>query len=179
MKPNHLTLLSILAVAVLAGAPVASEPAPAAKGGLTQKDLLRGLTALTLEVTDPGADAQADGLMTANLRQDAHARLKQAGLQVVSAEEIGNVPGRPRLVVDIMTIKRTDLAVPLYAYSVEVQLREDVSLVSRPTVTLDSPIWSIKTVNLIHKKFLTGAVQESLVKTVDAFVADYREANGK
>jgi hypothetical protein len=170
--------LVICTLVIMSGAPASSQPPAPSEGGLTQRDLLRGLTALTLEITDPGADAKADGLMTQNLRQDAQARLKKAGLQVVSYEEIQKVPGRPRLVVDIMTVKRTDLAVPLYAYAVEVQLREDVNLVSRPTVTMDSPIWSVKTVNLIHKKYLTGAVQESLVKTIDAFVADYRAAKG-
>ncbi len=129
---------------------------------------LAGTTGVNVQVEPLNADAERDGLTSADLRADVESTLRAAGIGILSQAELFLEPGTPFLHLDVMTIRLDGR----YAYSVRLELWQAVRLVGDPSVQTLAVTWSrpqlVGTVSAERLIEIRSAVRAA----VDAFVGD-------
>lgn len=100
---------------------------------------LAGLEAVHVQVEPLNADAERAGLRPADMRAEVEAALRAGGIAVVAPPALfADVAGAPFLHLDVMTV-------PLdgrYAYSLRLELWQEVRLVRRPGLVSLGLTWS-------------------------------------
>ena len=139
------------------------------------KETLRGLVGVAVVVETLKEDAEADGLKAADLQADTEKELEQAGIEVLSHEQWRQTPGRPWLYVSVNTIKY----LASYFFSVDVQLKQDVSLPREPSILTSSATWEVGSIGFVIAPDLAEKIRGSVAGYVTHFVRDYLTANGK
>ena len=82
-------------------------------------------------------------------------------------------PGRPWLYVSVNTIKHLEN----YFFSVDVQLKQDVSLPRQPSILTSSATWELGSIGFVSTELLPAKIQESVGAYVDHFISDYSAVN--
>ena len=142
---------------------------------------LKGLTGLTVTIslsTNAVKDLNRKGL-TEFIRTDAEARLRMAGINVVSEDEVHKIPGTPELSITVggysvemlPTKKEAGLA-----FSVEVELLQSVNLRREPSITVLADTWSYAVIGWGQKDKIT-AIRNGVKNCVDSFINAYRSVN--
>ncbi len=141
---------------------------PAAAGKTPEKrqaDTLRDLSGVYFIVEDLGADVEADGLTTAQIRQGVELKLRHAGIYLMTETEWGRTPGKPFLYIRVNTVK--DGA--RYAYHLQVKLFQRVRLERYQAIPpVQVPTWSAREeIGVIDaekiqevRKYLAGSMEE-------------------
>ncbi len=137
---------------------------------------LNGIKSLLVVVEEVTPDAKEIGLTPEILEKDVKAKLKEAGIRVVSQEEWLKLPGSPYLYLQTSVVK-VDRA-GNYAFTVAASVLQDVYLKRDPAIDLaEATTWSVGSHGHTDRRN-RGFVRQAVADMVDLFVAAYREANG-
>ena len=143
--------------------------------GKRQK-VLQDLQGIYLVIEEITFEQEADpGLLEYQLQEDLKRSLRIAGIPVLSAEEWIETPGTPYLYVNVTVAEVAHDHVA--AYSITVELHQNVSLSRDPCVTTSSSTWDTGLVNISSIGGLDDDIRKSLATLVEFFVEDFSTAN--
>ncbi|MEM7008607.1 MAG: hypothetical protein AAF462_05660 [Thermodesulfobacteriota bacterium] len=135
--------------------------------GLNQKGI-------GVRVENVDADAAADGLDVKKLEKIITQKIKKAGVKVITNQEVNTLPGQPRLVLNINTVKQPG---PIYIYTTSLDVYQIVILARNNSLSAVSPTWSVLTTGGALPEDLHKSVEASLAPLLDSFIRDYKVAN--
>ncbi|HKT34644.1 MAG TPA: hypothetical protein VJR03_07415 [Nitrospira sp.] len=142
-----------------------------------KRDTLRGLRDLSVLVEYLPDDVEREGLNREHLQRDIEARLRQAGLHVLTISEVANSPGAPYLYVAVYPIQNPSLT--LNAYAVTLTLKQLVQLSRNPTTELFATTWE----GPVHLSAVNDSrvldIRSRILEAVGRFIVDYRDVNAK
>jgi hypothetical protein len=151
-------------VVLLLAVPALAGDTPSMRG------TLKGIKALDVLVhIDP--KVEPGGLESAQIRIDVEARLRQAGITV---EPPFSSLYHLFVVIDALEVEHASF----YAYTMHVQLRQEVLLVRDPTITTVVPTWEVGYLGVVDTGNV-APIQSVLTDLVDRFITAYREQNPK
>jgi len=136
-----------------------------------QRDTLTGLEGVAVLVGVP----EIAGIETKVLQASVELSLRNNGVKVVDASKIGEVPGRPTLIVTCDIFPYEPL--PLYAITVSVGLTQTVLLGRNPFLQTVAETWQDSYYGCVPKHDIRMAVKQSVQEKVDVFCNDYLKAN--
>lgn len=121
------------------------------------------------------ADAERDGLTTAQIRTDVELRLRKAGIPLRSVGEEKRQRGEPYLYVNIATLRSSNA--PVYAVNVSVELKQDVRLERNPSISCPgAATWQTTgTVGVFHPSRLADSrkiVQDMTDEFANAYLSE-------
>ena len=134
---------------------------------------LRGLPGVMVIVENVRDDAEAAGLNTVDLQQEIESQLAKAEISVIPHEEWRETGGRPWLYVSVNTIKY----LTGYFFSLDLQLKQEVSLRRQPSIVTSSATWELGSVGFVATENLHAKVSESVSTFLAEFINDYAIAN--
>jgi|SRR5437588_5862570 len=165
---------TVLAVLALLSATLVSRLVGQGDNEYTRKTLV-GLTGVYVSVEHIPDEMQRDGLDTTQIQTDVELKLRQAGITVLTRQEWLSTAAAPFLYVNVQAIKNTNF----YAFSVEVQLRQRVTLVHDPAVLILATTWSATgVIGTVGSKKLSS-LRETVRDLTDQFINAYLAANPK
>jgi hypothetical protein len=134
---------------------------------------LAGLTGVLVQVEPINADAERDGLTRDALQADAESVLRGAGMiPYTQTTLVADIPGTPVLHVDVMTIRLDGR----YAYSVRLELWQDVMLARAPGTRALALTWSAPQVIGSVGVESIADLRATVRSEVTSFVEECREA---
>ena len=166
---------TVLAVLALLSATLVSPLVGQGDNEYTRKTLA-GLTGLGVSVEDIPDEVQRDGLDTTQIRTDVELKLRQAGITVLTRQEWLSTAAAPYLYVNVQAIKNP---ANLYAYSADVELRQRVTLVHNPAVSILATTWSATGIIGTVGSRRVGLLRENVRDLTDRFINAYLAANPK
>jgi len=142
-----------------------------------KRDTLRGLKEISVLIEYLPDDVEREGLNREQLQRDIEARLRQAGLRVLTLSEVTNSPGAPYLYVAVYPI--IGPSVNVNAYAVALTLKQLVQLSRNPTTELFATTWE----GPLHFGSLSDSkvfdIRSRIFDAVGRFIVDYREVNSR
>jgi hypothetical protein len=151
---------------------VAASAATAVDDELSRRSL-KGLKGVEVVVESLKAEAERDGLDETSIQTDVELKLRLAGIAVLTKEERLAAPGTPFLYINVNTQSGS-----LYAYSISVQLEQDVRLDRDPSTRISATTWSVTSVGTVGRNNLRD-VRDSIKDIVDIFINAYLSVNPK
>lgn len=137
---------------------------------------LAGLTGVHVVVYEQSPDMAREGPGGSGLQAEVERRLRRAGLRVLSATEALASVGRPTLEVRVTLIRSRD-APELYAYSVDLALRQHIRLMRDRTIESYAITWSEpRQVGTVGGARL-AAVRDAVRAKVEQFVTAWETVN--
>ena len=137
---------------------------------------LVGLTGVYVLVENIPDEAQRDGLDTTQIRTDVELKLRQAGITVLTQQEGLSTAAAPYLYVNVQVLKNP---AKFYAFSADVELRQRVTLVHDPSMSVLATTWSATgTIGTVGSQKL-ASVREVVRDLTDQFINAYLAANPK
>jgi len=137
------------------------------------RETLRGLTGVVVVIETVKPDAEADGLNVMEIQTEVESKLTQGGISVLPHPAWRETPGRPWLYVSVNTIKHLQN----YFFSVDVQLKQDVSLPRQPSIMTSSATWELGSIGFVDTELLPAKIRESVAAYVESFISDYFAVN--
>jgi hypothetical protein len=137
-----------------------------------EREVLRGLEGVRVEVERLKPEIERDGLYIDTLQGDVELKLRIAGIKVLSEEEGPQAPGAPYLflVVDARKHRKG------YIYKIELSLKEIVTSVR-------TGLTNIATTLTVHHEFgntsYLSDIRDQANDLVDEFINAWQEANPK
>ena len=111
--------------------------------------------------------------LTAGFAEHVRSQLAQAGIRLLTADELEEVPGRPTL--SLRFAKRTESAGCIIPFSVSLSIREEVVMVRDPARKIGTTIWSsLVRENLANDNYTPGHALDEAIKRL---IGDFRTAN--
>lgn len=166
----HMKVLTALTGAVL----LLHSAAARCAGDAGDREVLKGIKSIGVEVEDLPRMAEKLGIKKESLQMDVASRLRQAGIDVMSDEDLKQNPSIPFLKVSLII----GYSKPAYIYAVVVGLNEKVSLERDPRIiSYAMPWWRIVKGEHGGATDIPGYVQETLQYIINEFIANYQAAN--
>jgi len=137
------------------------------------KASLRGIKRIQVLIEHLDSDVESLGLTTNRIQTDTEIRLRRAGIPLTpwaGAEDEGT------LYINVNTKKVSEAE--LYAFSLSVEIRQEVNLKRNPSVAFDVPTWSAYAVGTCGIDRLSQ-IRDAIGDFVDRFVNTYLEMNPK
>jgi hypothetical protein len=136
-------------------------------GELDRKTLagLPGVGVVLEEVKPP--------LDTSTIQTDVELRLRRAGIRVLSEEERQKTTGGPYLYVQVTHIGAVAPWGNIVAYSLNVELKQNVFLERTYEAAVGSTTWSVSSVAIVGRNNLVKGVREAVRDHVDKFINTY------
>ena len=166
---------TVLAVLALLSATVVSRLVGQGDNESTRKTLA-GLTGLYVSVQRIPDEMQRDGLDTTQILTDVELKLRQAGITVLTRQEWLSTEAFPYLYVNVQVTKNS---ARIYAFSVDVELRQLVTLVHNPAVSTLATTWSATGIIGTVGSQKLGSVRDDVRDLTDEFINAYLAANPK
>lgn len=145
------------------------------------RETLKGLTGfyVLIEELNPNiakyASVQKNNISTKTLKSQVENRLKKAGIQVLSWDEMMKIPERPMLYVSVNTHEYEKF---WYAYDIRVEVRQLATLVSQPGKPVSGATWSLNMTGVMNIGQLQ-ALYDNLGLLLGRFVEAYKKVNEK
>ncbi len=137
---------------------------------------LVGLTGVGVVVENVDPTAEKDGLARSTLQNDVELKLRQAGIRVLSENELISAPGFPTLYLQVTAIRHE---MGLYAYCIKLEVQQVVRLLRDPSITSAATTWEARgEIGVVGKQNLS-TVREYVRDQVDQFINAYLAANPK
>ena len=134
---------------------------------------LHGLEGVAVVVETVKSDAEADGLNIEEIQTDVELKLVQAGIKVLHHDEWMETAGHPWLYVSVNTMKY----LASYFFSIDVQLKQDVSLPRDPSILTSSATWEVGSIGFAVPQSFPEKIRESVDVYVTDFISDFLAAN--
>ncbi len=169
MKGRIVAAVAVMAVLLAVSVALAADEK---KEGQT----LGGVKVLGLIIDETSSELNAAGVSQESLRAGVERRLRNADVQLASAEQVANTPGMPFLhvVVTALPVKLGEGNAPGYAAYVRLSFNQQVHLARAGNLLTSAQTWSLgKLVTTETLAELWGAVFEETL----SFTKAYNEAN--
>lgn len=143
----------------------------------TNRATLRGLGGVRVLIEDLPPEMQQEGLTKTRLQADVEQKLRTAGIKPLTQEECFKTPGEPYLYLNI-NLNSLKTEVDHYAFSIDIGVIQNVSLLRTPDQATYAITWSTGGVGLIGKKRL-AELQDSVWDLLSIFVKAFLSVNSK
>ena len=164
-----MTCLSRLATVLLLAASAAT-----AQDTEINRQSLKGLKGVYVLVESLQPGAERDGLNKTSIQTDVELKLRQAGIMVLTEAESFETPGAPHLYINLNTRSGS-----VYAFSINVRLRQTVRLDRDPSMQLSAvTTWSEEALGIIGRDNLRE-IRDYIKDYVDQFINAYLSVNPK
>jgi hypothetical protein len=118
---------------------------------------------------------EKSGLGREALKNDVETRLKEAGIRVLSWDEVMKMSGRPALYINVNTHENEKY---WFGYDDRVELRQVVSLVANPNLKVMVSTWSVNITGVVNIGQL-HIIKEDVKILVNRFIRAYQSENYK
>jgi hypothetical protein len=135
---------------------------------------LRGLIGARAAVEDIGTDAPRRGLAKEQVLADLETHLRDGGVRLLTAQELGTVPGRPRLLLRVVTVPNAQATE--YACSLRLVLVQGVTLERDARIRVDSRTWETSLTGIAKAEDLIAVIRARACDLADLFAKDLRAA---
>lgn len=135
---------------------------------------LRGIKGVYVLIEKLSPDTESDRLSTSQLQTDVEQRFREARIKVQTKEAYLKTPGTPYFYVQVNTMKNG----PIYAYSINIELKQWVLLSRNTKIQVLSPTWSHSMIGTVGVENLS-MLREGVRKEVDQFINAYLSVNPK
>lgn len=145
------------------------------------RETLKGLTGfhVLIEELNPNiakyANVQKNHISTQILKSQVENRLQKAGIRVLSWDEMMKTPERQMLYVHVNTHEYEKF---WYAYDIRVEVRQLVTLVSRPEKPVIGSTWAVNMTGVMNIGQLQ-TLYDNLGLLLDRFIQAYKATNKK
>ncbi|MBU4580927.1 MAG: hypothetical protein KKH02_00655 [Proteobacteria bacterium] len=145
------------------------------------RETLKGLAGfyVLIEELNPNiakyANVQKNDISTQRLKSQVENRLRAAGIQVLSWDEMMKTPERPMLYVSVNTHEYEKF---WYAYDIRVEVRQLVTLVIQPGKLINGATWSVNMTGVMNIGQLQ-TLYDNLGLLLDRFIQAYKAVNRK
>jgi hypothetical protein len=140
------------------------------------RESLKGLTAFAVEVEDVASKTKTIGVDPAKIKATVEAKLKAAGIKVLSADEGLKAPGEPHLAVNLDSLVGKDGTV---SFSLSLSLLQSCTLARDSSIKVPvCATWSRTKVGRANEK-VAAFIDQQIASEVDAFLKAYAEVNPK
>jgi hypothetical protein len=158
----------LISLALIPAALVASDTKAA-------RQSLKGLTGFAIEVEDVGSKKTA-GVDPAKIKSNVEAKLKGAGIKVLSDDEASKAPGNPHLSVNLDSITAKDNTV---SFELTLAVLQGCTLARDATMKVPAcNTWSRGKVGRANSG-IPAFIDQQIAGEVDAFLKAYAEVNPK
>jgi hypothetical protein len=139
------------------------------------RESLKGLTGFTVLVADVGSKKTA-GLEADKIKANVEAKLKAAGIKVLSADEAAKAPGNPHLAVNLDSITARDNTV---SFELIVEVLQGCTLARDANMKVPAcSTWSKGRVGRANSD-IPAFISQQISSEVDFFLKAYAEVNPK
>jgi len=167
-KIKCVAVLLFMMTAMLA----ALSPAAAKENDKQGGSSLAGLKGVGVVVEDLAPDAVQEGFNAQLIQADVEQKLRAAGIRVLTENELMKAAGIPYLYINIFTYKEDEL----YAYHITLELKQMVSLVRKPRISLSSSTWKARVGGTVGIKKISE-LRSFVTDEADQFVSAWKAAN--
>jgi len=166
-----------LTILLVLGLILASEYSVFAVNGKSNRATLRGLKGIGVLVEQLAPEVENGGLSKDQLQKNVEAKLRAAGIKVLTREECAKTPGEPNLYINVnVNIAKTES--DIYPYSLDLLFIQKVSLLRDQKITSYAVTWSTGGVGSISKELLND-LRESVGDVVEVFIKACQAENRK
>ena len=138
---------------------------------------LKGLRELMVMVEKLQSDLAGLGMTRNQIEDDVKSKLSSAGIKIIpTLQQLAKTPGSPILYVNVNSYHRPEIGV--VAFSVNVELKQDVSLKRSQNIDVDATTWSVVFTGLTGDKRV-GAIRDYVKTLVDIFLRAHSLVNLK
>ena len=138
------------------------------------RESLKGISEVAVVVEDIGPDASADGLSQDAIRAAAELILRSKGIKVLTNVERTRLGSEPYLYINVNTLKEE---LGLYAYAVNVDLKQVVGLLSIKNARAWGATWSASVVGMVTEENLGQSIADGVEPLVKDFANDFLLVN--
>lgn len=133
---------------------------------------LAGLKGVGVVVEDLAPDAVQEGFTVQLIQSDVEQKLRAGGIRILTEKELMKASGMPYLYLNIFTFKDDEL----YAYHITLELKQMVSLVRKPGISLSSSTWKARVGGTVGVKKISE-LRSIAMDEADQFVRAWKAAN--
>jgi hypothetical protein len=137
------------------------------------RSILQGLHGVEIFVEDIDISLASAGLSTEQLHTEITHRLHHVGIRILTKDEAAATPGLPVLYVYVKTAKHPS---NIYAFYIEVSLREIVRLERNELLFIDAPSWSENELGIVGHKEIRK-LRDKIHDIVEKFIVTYQLTN--
>ena len=141
------------------------------------RETLKGLQGVYVIIEYMVPVAEKDGLTKDLLQTDVELQLRKSGIKVLTKEEWTKTPWMPYLYVRVSLFKKEGLQ--LYAFFIEVKLRQAVYLKRNPDISTLTETWDTAFIGTVGVSKMKTGIRDSLKDKVDEFINAYLAVNPK
>lgn len=138
------------------------------------RESLRGIPGVGVVVEDVSPEAAADGLSQDAIRAAAELILRSKGIRVLTNVERTRLGSAPYLYINVNTLKEE---LGLYAYAVNVDLKQVVGLLSIKNAQAWGATWSASVVGAVGETTLSQIIADAVEPLVKDFANDFLLVN--
>jgi hypothetical protein len=136
------------------------------------RESLRGMFGLGLVIEDVSPDAAADGLSQETLRTTIEQALRSKGIRLLT--ERTRSGSSPYLYVNVNTLKEE---LGLYAYTVTVDLKQLVGLLSIKNKKTWGTTWSASVIGMVRQENVNQIIADAVEPLIKDFTDDFLAVN--
>lgn len=162
-------VLQLIVVALICGN---MEVAQALDAG--SRESLRGISGVAVVVEDISPDASADGLSQDAIGAAAELILRSKGIKVLTDIDRTRLGSAPYLYINVNTLKEE---LGLYAYAVNVDLKQVVGLLPKRGARAWGATWSASVVGAVGEANVRQIIADAVEPLVKDFADDFLSAN--
>jgi hypothetical protein len=136
---------------------------------------LKGLTGMAVEVEDVGSK-KTGGVEPSKIKASVEAKLKAAGIKILSEDESGKAPGTPHLAVNLDSITGKDGTV---SFELTTSLLQGCTLARDGSMKIPvCATWSRGKVGRANSN-IPAFIDQQIASEIDTFLKAYAEVNPK
>lgn len=136
------------------------------------RESLRGIFGLGLVIEEVSPDASTDGLSQEAIRATVEQALRAKGIRLLT--ERTRSGSAPYLYINVNTLKEE---LGLYAYTVTVDLKQLVGLLSMKSKKTWGTTWSASVLGMVRQENVNQIIADGVEPLVKDFVDDFLAAN--
>lgn len=136
------------------------------------RESLRGMFGLGLVIEEVSPDASSDGLSQEAIRSAVEQALRSKGIRLLT--ERTRSGSSPYLYVSVNTLKEE---LGLYAYSVTVDLKQFVGLLSMKNKKTWGTTWSTSVIGMVRQENLNLIITDAIEPLIKDFTEDFLAVN--
>ncbi|MBS0151016.1 MAG: hypothetical protein JSR31_08745 [Nitrospira sp.] len=136
------------------------------------RESLRGMFGLGLVIEEVSPDASTDGLSQEAIRSTVEQALRSKGIRLLT--ERTRSGSSPYLYININTLKEE---LGLYAYTVTVDLKQLVGLLSMKNKKTWGTTWSASVIGMVRQENVNQIITDAVEPLVKDFVDDFLAVN--
>lgn len=134
------------------------------------RESLRGISGVGVVVEDVSPETAADGLSQDAIRAAAELILRSKGIRVLTNVERTRLGSAPYLYINVNTLKEE---LGLYAYAVNVDLKQVIGLLSIKNAQAWGATWSASVVGAVGETTLSQIIADAVEPLVKDFANDF------